>query len=123
VQTSDLAPACTSQPGVYVAGAFQAPKVIQRSVTEASNAAEAATALIQSRGALTRRKTYPAERRVAGDETRIGVFVCSCGINIAGVINVDDWQEGRRHCERNDPHRLPGVTGFSGDRGPGLGRL
>jgi heterodisulfide reductase subunit A len=91
VQTSDLAPACTNQPGVYVAGAFQAPKVIQRSVTEASTAvAEAATALIQSRGALTRRKTYPAERRVAGDETRIGVFVCSCGINIAGVINVDE---------------------------------
>ena len=90
-QTSDLAPACTNQPGVYVAGAFQAPKVIQRSVTEASSAAaEAATALIQSRGELTRRKTYPAERSVAGDETRIGVFVCSCGINIAGVINVDE---------------------------------
>ena len=90
-QTSDLAPGCTNQPGVYVAGAFQAPKVIQRSVTEASSAAaEAATALIQSRGELTRRKTYPAERSVAGDETRIGVFVCSCGINIAGVINVDE---------------------------------
>ena len=90
-QTSDLAPGCTNQPGVYVAGAFQAPKVIQRSVTEASAAAaEAATALIQSRGELTRRKTYPAERSVAGDETRIGVFVCSCGINIAGVINVDE---------------------------------
>ncbi len=90
-QTSDLAPGCTNQPGVYVAGAFQAPKVIQRSVTEASTAAgEAATALIQSRGELTRRKTYPAERSVAGDETRIGVFVCSCGINIAGVINVDE---------------------------------
>ena len=39
---------------------------------------------------MTRRKTYPAERSVAGDETRIGVFVCSCGINIAGVINVDE---------------------------------
>ena len=90
-QTSDLTPGCTNQPGVYVAGAFQAPKVIQRSVTEASSAAaEAATALIQSRGELTRRKTYPAERSVAGDETRIGVFVCSCGINIAGVINVDE---------------------------------
>ena len=65
-QTSDLAPACTNQPGVYVAGAFQAPKAIPRSVTEATAAAEAATALIQSRGELTRRKTYPAERSVAG---------------------------------------------------------
>jgi heterodisulfide reductase subunit A len=43
-----------------------------------------------ARGELTRQKTYPAERSVAGEEVRIGVFVCSCGINIAGIINVDE---------------------------------
>jgi heterodisulfide reductase subunit A len=30
----------------------------------------------------------PAERNVAGDTPRVGVFVCSCGINIAGVVDV-----------------------------------
>ncbi len=90
-KTSDFAPVSTSRPGVFVAGAFQAPKAIPRSVAEASTAAaEAATLLIASRGDLTRSKTYPPERGIAAEEVRIGVFVCSCGINIAGVINVDE---------------------------------
>jgi heterodisulfide reductase subunit A len=90
-KTSDFAPVSTSRPGVFVAGAFQAPKAIPRSVAEASTAAaEAATLLIQARGDLTQSKSYPPERSITGEEARIGVFVCSCGINIAGVINVDE---------------------------------
>lgn len=90
-KTSDFSPACSNRPGVYVAGAFQAPKAIPRAVTEASTAAvEAATALIRSRGDLTKQKIYPSERSIANEEVRIGVFICSCGINIAGVINVDE---------------------------------
>jgi heterodisulfide reductase subunit A len=90
-KTTDFAPVSTTRPGVFVAGAFQAPKAIPRSVAEASTAAcEAAVALMPSRGELTRQKTYPAEHSLAGDEVRIGVFVCSCGINIAGIINVDE---------------------------------
>jgi heterodisulfide reductase subunit A len=90
-KTTDFAPVSTNRPGVFVAGAFQAPKAIPRSVAEASTAAcEAAVALTASRGELTRQKTYPAERGRSADEVRIGVFVCSCGINIAGIINVDE---------------------------------
>ena len=40
------------------------------------------------RGKLARARVYPPERDVSGEEVRIGVFVCSCGINIAGVIDV-----------------------------------
>jgi heterodisulfide reductase subunit A len=90
-KTTDFAPVSTSRPGIFVAGAFQAPKAIPRSVAEASTAAcEAAVALMPARGELTQQKTYPAELSVASDEVRIGVFVCSCGINIAGIINVDE---------------------------------
>ena len=90
-KTTDFAPVSTNRPGIFVAGAFQAPKAIPRSVAEASTAAcEAAVALMPARGELTQQKTYPPERGVAADEVRIGVFVCSCGINIAGIINVDD---------------------------------
>jgi heterodisulfide reductase subunit A len=89
VKTGSFAPEATNHDGVFVCGAFRSPKSIPRSVTEASAAAaEAARSLVEARGTLTREKTYPAERDVSGEEVRIGVLVCSCGINIAGVVDV-----------------------------------
>ncbi len=89
VQTGSFTPVATSRAGVYVCGAAHAPMAIPRSVTEASAAAEEAARLLsEARGTLTREKTYPPERDVALEEVRIGVFVCSCGINIAGVVDV-----------------------------------
>ena len=97
VQTGSFQPVATSRDGVYACGAFRSPKAIPRSVTEASAAAaEAARILAQARGTLTREKTYPAERDVSQEEPRIGVFVCSCGINIAGVVDVKELAEYAR---------------------------
>ncbi len=91
VKTGSFTPVATGRDGVYVCGAFRSPKAIPRSVTEASAAAaEAARALVEARGTLTHEKTYPPERDISGEELRIGVFVCSCGINIAGVVDVQD---------------------------------
>ncbi len=88
-RTEAFAPVSSTRPGVFVTGAFQGPKAIPRSVAEASTAAaEAAHLLIGARGTLTHEKTYPSERDVSGEAPRIGVFVCSCGINIAGVVDV-----------------------------------
>lgn len=88
-QSSNLSPVHSSRPGVFVTGAFQAPKAIPRSVTQASAAAAAAAETLHAvRGSLTHEKHYPAERDVSGEPPRIGVYVCSCGINIAGVIDV-----------------------------------
>ncbi len=90
-QTRELVPAETSRPGVYVAGAFSGPKDIPESVIEASAAASRAMSfLAESRGTLVKEKTYPPERNVAGEEPRIGVFVCHCGKNIGGVVDVKD---------------------------------
>ena len=92
--TPSFAPVSTNRDGVYVCGAFQSPKAIPRSVTEASAAASAAAKnLVQSRGTLTKEKTYPLERDVTGEEPRVGVFVCSCGINIANTVNVPEVVE------------------------------
>ncbi len=89
-RTSSFTPVTTNRDGIYVCGAFQSPKAIPRSVTEASAAAtEAAKALLPARGTLAREKTYPPEREITGEELRLGVFVCSCGINIAGVVDVE----------------------------------
>ncbi len=89
-KTSTFAPLASSHDGVLVAGAFQGPKDIPESVTQSSAAAGLVSGLIKKqRGKGVVTKTYPDEQAVAeDDEVRIGVFVCHCGINIAGVVDV-----------------------------------
>ncbi len=90
-KTSRFTPLQTSRPGVYVSGSFQGPKDIPSSVTEASGAAAAAgIKLARARHTQTKTLSMPEERDVLGEEPRIGVFICKCGINIAGVIDVED---------------------------------
>ena len=80
----------TSRPGIYVCGATQGPKDIPDSVQQGSSAAARATALLaDARGSLVAPPPIYDERDVSGEEPRVGVFVCHCGINIAGVVNVE----------------------------------
>jgi heterodisulfide reductase subunit A-like polyferredoxin len=70
-------------------GPFREPKDIPESVIEASGAAGAAAArLSEARFTLTTKPEFPAERDVTGEELRIGVFVCHCGSNIGGFLDV-----------------------------------
>lgn len=79
----------TSRAGIYAIGPFREPKDIPESVIEASGAAAAAALhLHRSRGSLTRQRTFPPEREVSGEAPRVGVFVCHCGTNIAGYVDV-----------------------------------
>ncbi|HZE20853.1 MAG TPA: FAD-dependent oxidoreductase, partial [Desulfobaccales bacterium] len=87
--SSPFAPVAASRPGIFICGAFQGPKDIPQSVMEASAAAAAAGELLASaRGTELQFKELPPEMDVEGQEPRVGVFVCNCGINIGGVINV-----------------------------------
>ena len=80
----------TSRPGILASGVFQNPKDIPETVTQASGAAgEAAALLSEVRGTKVTALTFPEERSIAGEEARIGVLICHCGINIAGVVDVD----------------------------------
>ncbi|NQS97204.1 MAG: CoB--CoM heterodisulfide reductase iron-sulfur subunit A family protein, partial [candidate division Zixibacteria bacterium] len=45
------------------------------------------------RGALIKEKAYPKELDIRGQGPRIGVFVCHCGINIGGVVDVKEVVE------------------------------
>lgn len=88
-KTSTFNPLETTRPGVFVSGVFQGPKDIPSSVTEASGAACAAgIQLIQARNSCTKSVEVVEERDVTGEDARIGVFVCKCGINIAGIVDV-----------------------------------
>jgi len=87
--TSPFTPVNTNKDGVFVCGVFQGPKDIPQSVMEASAAAAAAGELLyEARGTAVKKRELPPEIDVAGQEPRVGVFVCNCGINIGGVINV-----------------------------------
>lgn len=93
----------TNKPGIYVAGAFSGPKDIPETVMQASAAAaDSAANLAAVRGTLTKVKEYPAEKDVAGEVIRTGVFVCHCGINIGSVVNVPEVVEYAK--------TLPGVA-------------
>ena len=93
-KTEEFTPLQTSQPGVYVCGAFQGPKDIPETVAQASGAVAAASSLLSDvRGTLTRKKDYPEEMEISNQQPRIGVFVCHCGINIGGVVNVPEVKE------------------------------
>ncbi len=94
-KTSALKPIETNRPGIYVIGAFQGPKDIPESVMQASGGAATVSELLKE-GRFTSYvvKEYPPEDlELMSGEPRIGVFVCHCGVNIAGVVNVKEVVE------------------------------
>jgi heterodisulfide reductase subunit A len=95
--TNPLSPMSTSRPGIYVCGAFQSPKDIPETVSQASGAAASASEILsEARGTLVSREEFPSERDIGDEEPRIGVIVCHCGINIGGVVDVPAVKEYAR---------------------------
>ncbi len=87
--TVQFNPLETSRPGIYAVGPFREPKDIPESVVEGSGAAASAAAILSpARFSLTVEREYPPEREVSGEPPRVGVFVCSCGSNIGGFVDV-----------------------------------
>ncbi len=94
VTTGSFTPVATSRPGIYTCGVFQGPKDIPGSITEASAAAcLAGTDVADARGKDIEIVEIPEEIDVEKEEPRIGVFVCNCGINIGGIVDVTSVQE------------------------------
>ncbi len=88
-RTRPFEPLATNRTGILACGPFGGPKDIPETVLEASAAASLAEGLLaEVRGTLTMGKDYPPERDVSEEEPRIGVFVCHCGSNIGGFLDV-----------------------------------
>ena len=91
--TDEFQPLTTSREGVYVCGAANGPKDIPETVIQASAAAAGVGRLLApARNTLTQKKEYPPELDISGEPPRVGVFVCHCGINIAGTVDVEAVQ-------------------------------
>jgi heterodisulfide reductase subunit A len=106
-ETDVYSPLSTSRPGIFVSGSFSSPKDIPTTVAEASGAVAKAAALISDvRNTRVTEKEFVPEIDVTGQEPRIGVFVCHCGINIGGTVKVPAVVEYAK--------TLPGVV-FAGE--------
>ncbi len=87
----------TSRPGIYVCGLFEGPKDIPETMVQASAAACMASRRVQDKEPEEAEDDFPPERDVSLEEPRVGVFVCDCGDNIGGLIDVAKLVEyGRR---------------------------
>jgi heterodisulfide reductase subunit A len=76
----------STRAGVYIAGGATGPKDITDAVAEASGAAAmAGSHVLKYKLDVIKEEIEPID--VSGDP-RIGVFVCHCGINIGGVVDV-----------------------------------
>ncbi len=90
-RTVQFDPLQTSRPGIYAVGPFREPKDIPESVVEASGAAASVGQLLAaSRHTLTREADYPEEKDISEEDPRIAIFVCHCGTNIGGFLDVPD---------------------------------
>jgi heterodisulfide reductase subunit A len=88
VATSAFDPLGTSRRGVFVCGTASGPKDIPESVIQASGASSAALALLGGFEPTHIAAERPTPIDLRGEPTRIGVFVCRCGINIASTVDV-----------------------------------
>jgi heterodisulfide reductase subunit A len=94
----------TSREGIYAAGCAAGPKDIPDSVAEGSGAAALALSHLTARHWPEPPDVEPIEDL---HPPRVGVFVCHCGSNIAGVIDVHDLTDYSR--------TLPDVV-YAGDQ-------
>jgi heterodisulfide reductase subunit A-like polyferredoxin len=95
----------STRSGVFLCGGAAGPQVIPEAVAQASGAAAEAAAYLDERSKLPEIEP-PKEKIDPTGPVRIGVFVCHCGANIGGVIDVKKLAD--------EAYRLPGVV-FTSD--------
>lgn len=78
----------STRDGVFVCGSAVGPQVIPDCVAQAS--AVAARAQLFLTGDRVEEKEETVEPLDLSGPPRVGVMVCHCGVNIAGVLDVDD---------------------------------
>jgi len=81
-------PVTTSRPGVFACGGIETPKDIPETVIQAGAAAAEASVLISASRHTDITVDQAPEEEPMDAEIRVGVFVCHCGTNIAGVVDI-----------------------------------
>jgi heterodisulfide reductase subunit A len=84
-------PLDSTKPGIYISGCCISPKDITDSIADASGAAVRAARHVMDH--KLERKVEKLKQVDTSGESRIGVFVCHCGINVAGVVDIEQVVE------------------------------
>ena len=79
----------TCVPGIHMCGTSTGPKDIPESVAQGSAAASMAAMDVVIPEPSETKQITEEDLELIAQEPRIGVFVCSCGINIAGTVDVE----------------------------------
>jgi heterodisulfide reductase subunit A len=87
--TDGFNPVATTKPGIYVAGTFEGPKDIPETMAQASAAACMAGADLPKSVKKAKDVEGVRERDISLEEPKVGVFICDCGENIGGIIDVE----------------------------------
>ncbi|MFW9937303.1 MAG: hydrogenase iron-sulfur subunit [Candidatus Thorarchaeota archaeon] len=91
ISTEDLQ---STRKGIYVTGSCQSPDDIANSVAKAGGAAGlAANHAVPLTPEEMEIELPPLKEVNISDEPRIGVFICRCGVNIAGYMEVPELVE------------------------------
>ncbi|MFC2062506.1 4Fe-4S dicluster domain-containing protein [Chloroflexota bacterium] len=91
----DFHPLHTSRDGILVCGSAQGPKGISDSIIQACAAATEVSALLAP-ARDTELVTPPQKDFLpvsSEDEPEVAVVICRCGMNIAGLLNIDELAE------------------------------
>lgn len=84
----------STREGIYVTGSCQSPDDIANSVSKASGAAALASLHVEPLSEEEQKVELPPLKNVISKEKpRIGVFVCQCGINIGGYMDIPEIVE------------------------------
>ncbi len=78
----------TNVPGIYMCGTISHPKDIPDSVVQGSAAAALAAQHLGLKRIEHPSVVTESDLELVAEEPRIGVFICSCGVNIAGTVDV-----------------------------------
>lgn len=100
-QSDTFHPGESSQPGIFVSGAFREPKDIPETVVEASAVAASAARLLEQvrvpsgvpAKPVPSVDTQPEERDVSREWPRVGVFLCDCRGEVGSVVDLQDVSE------------------------------
>mgnify|MGYP005839446051 FL=1 len=88
-ETDKFEPLDTSRPGIFVCGAFATPKEIAETVIDASGASARVMELLSGATQVApTRKPLPPERDISGEPRKVAVYVCECGQEVAGIVDV-----------------------------------
>jgi heterodisulfide reductase subunit A len=87
--SSPFSPLETSRQGFFVCGTFGGPNDITESAMQASGAATDTLGILsKAKFDHVPQKSYPPERDISGEPTRVGVFLCQCGEYIGETVDV-----------------------------------